>query len=212
MMKKLSKISYVTSALAHVLVLLFISRPETSEKIATSDESIDFIEAPRIEEQSTYSEKSTDEKPIKKPRVRAVYGVNKSNDSKVSSESSVSVKEGNTLNKQQDNLKLKDGEETLLNPVSAFSVSSLPKKVKEVKANYPSEARVKGVEGDVIVELLIDKQGKVRSARVIKSPSPLLDEPARSALLQYEFSPALKGGEPVAVKIKYTYTFELSGS
>jgi len=72
-----------------------------------------------------------------------------------------------------------------------------PKPIKITRPQYPQEAFVKKVEGTVIVEILIDASGRVVRARILKS-IPLLDASALQTVYQWIFSPAIKGGRPVA--------------
>ena len=62
--------------------------------------------------------------------------------------------------------------------------------------------------GTVIVEATIDTDGRVRSARVLRS-IPLLDEAALDAVRQWEYTPTLLNGTPVAVIMTVTVTFQL---
>lgn len=94
-------------------------------------------------------------------------------------------------------------------PVGWGEVTRFPKVAKEVKASYPAEAKKAGVDGAVVLDVLIDRSGKVRDVRVISGPGFGLNESAIEALKQFEFQPAQKGSESVAVKIRYTYRFKL---
>lgn len=69
--------------------------------------------------------------------------------------------------------------------------------IQRTKPVYPQEAFVKKIEGVVEVEFLIDGQGDVVSARVIRSV-PMLDAAAIATVKQWKFRPAMKGGRPVA--------------
>jgi TonB family protein len=71
-----------------------------------------------------------------------------------------------------------------------------PKLVRGTKPQYPQEAFVKKVEGVVTVEFVIDTQGQVASARIIKS-IPMLDAAAIECIKQWLFTPAKRGGRPV---------------
>ncbi len=73
---------------------------------------------------------------------------------------------------------------------------SPPRQIKVTKPQYPQEAFVKKVEGTVVVEILIDSQGRVVRARVIQSV-PLLDAAALQCVYQWVFQPAVKRGRPV---------------
>jgi protein TonB len=72
-----------------------------------------------------------------------------------------------------------------------------PRLIKQTKPNYPQEAFIKKIEGTVIVEILIDSQGRVARARVLQSV-PLLDGAALQCVYQWVFQPAVKHGRPVA--------------
>lgn len=88
-------------------------------------------------------------------------------------------------------------------------VTRLPKVKKEVKALYPEEGKLARIDGPVVLEVLINKTGKVQSVKLIRGQGHGLDEAAIEALRGFEFQPAFKGNEPVAVKIHYTYRFKL---
>lgn len=72
-----------------------------------------------------------------------------------------------------------------------------PKPIKITRPQYPQEAFVKKIEGEVIVEILIDSTGAVVRARVIQS-IPALDAAAIQTVKEWRFSPAIKNGHPVA--------------
>jgi protein TonB len=71
-----------------------------------------------------------------------------------------------------------------------------PSLIKQTKPRYPQEAFVKKIEGRVLVEILIDAQGRVARARVIKSV-PLLDAAALQCVYEWIFRPAMQKGHPV---------------
>ncbi|MCR4375390.1 MAG: energy transducer TonB, partial [Acidobacteria bacterium] len=83
-----------------------------------------------------------------------------------------------------------------------------PKKIKDVRPVYPPEAQDARVTGIVILEILIDEEGMVSEARVIR-PVALLDEAARDAVLQWQFMPTLINGQPVPVIMTVTVNFTL---
>jgi protein TonB len=83
-----------------------------------------------------------------------------------------------------------------------------PTKTKDVKPVYPAEARAAGVQGVVIIEALIDEQGKVTAARILRSV-PGLDEAALDAVKGWVFTPTLKNGAPVPVNMTVTTRFAL---
>jgi protein TonB len=74
---------------------------------------------------------------------------------------------------------------------------SPPRQIKSARPQYPQEAFIKKIEGTVVVEILIDSQGRVARAKVIQSV-PLLDAAAVQCVYQWVFVPAVKHGRPVA--------------
>lgn len=102
-----------------------------------------------------------------------------------------------------------DGGGDSTTPVGFSEITRLPKVKREFKAQYPEEAKKAAVDGPVILEILIDREGKVRHVQVLSGPGHGLNESAVEALKKFEFQPAFKGEESVAVKIRYTYRFKL---
>ena len=60
----------------------------------------------------------------------------------------------------------------------------------------------------MIVEAIIDADGKVAAARVLRS-IPLLDEAALAAVKQWKFEPMLMNGAPTPVMMTVTVNFAL---
>ena len=87
--------------------------------------------------------------------------------------------------------------------------SQKPKIVKKVKPVYPGEAAANKIEGVVVMEATIDKNGKVTSARVTSAPNPLLDIAALEALKQWEYEPFLVNGNAMPVLFTVTMSFVL---
>lgn len=121
------------------------------------------------------------------------------------------TKQGNTLAKQADNEVLsKDDPNALPDTVEEFLVQKMPTLASEVRVEYPSEAKTKGVQGIVVLDLLIDDTGRVRDVRLIEGPGYGLNEAALSAVRDFRFHPATsQEGQPIAVRIRYGYRFIL---
>ena len=83
-----------------------------------------------------------------------------------------------------------------------------PTKVKDVRPEYPPLAQSAKVTGVVILETTIDANGRVRSAKVLRS-IPLLDQAALDAVYQWEFMPTLLNGVPTPVIMTVTVNFTL---
>jgi protein TonB len=83
-----------------------------------------------------------------------------------------------------------------------------PTKIVDVPPIYPPMAIAARVEGLVIIEAVIDTDGRVQSARVLRS-HPLLDTAALTAVGQWSYTPSLLNGMPVPVIMTVTVAFKL---
>lgn len=83
-----------------------------------------------------------------------------------------------------------------------------PTKIKDVVPFYPPQAQAAKVQGVVIIDATIDREGSVSDARVLKS-IPLLDEPALAAVRQWKFTPTIVNGVPVPVIMAVTVKFSI---
>ncbi len=90
------------------------------------------------------------------------------------------------------------------------TVDRPPKAARQVAMAYPADAKRKGIEGHVILSILIDEEGRVRQARVLESTPPgVFDDAALSAVRQWEFEPAGYQGKNVRVWARQTFRFAL---
>ncbi|WP_242346042.1 energy transducer TonB [Anaeromyxobacter terrae] len=88
-------------------------------------------------------------------------------------------------------------------------LSAQPRLLERPEIPYPPEARREGLEGQVVLLLRIDAEGRVAAARLLSAPGPALGEAARAAALRFRFTPPLLDGEAVETEIRFTYTFVL---
>lgn len=100
-------------------------------------------------------------------------------------------------------------EEEVLPQLGEFVyVEELPEAITKIPASYPDIAREAGVDGVVMVQALVGKDGKVKDTKVTKS-IPMLDAAAVSAVRQWVFKPALSNNKPVAVWVAVPVRFTL---
>jgi TonB family protein len=83
-----------------------------------------------------------------------------------------------------------------------------PVKVKDVAALYPPVAKSARVQGVVTLDVRVEPDGHVSNAQVIEGP-PLLQRAAFDAVKQWEFTPTILNGKPIAVLITVTLDFKL---
>ncbi len=84
-----------------------------------------------------------------------------------------------------------------------------PRKTREVKPVYPEIARKARIEGVVILEITVSKQGKVRDVKVLRGLAMGLTEAAVDAVKQWEYEPSTLNGRPVEVLVTVTVRFNL---
>jgi protein TonB len=85
---------------------------------------------------------------------------------------------------------------------------STPSRIAYVPPEYPQNARSAKVQGIVVLETEIDRDGRVCSARVLRS-IPLLDHSAIDAVLRWRFTPAKVNDVAVPVVMTLTVNFTL---
>ena len=78
-----------------------------------------------------------------------------------------------------------------------------------VRPNYPLLARQMKVQGSVILQALIGRDGIIQNLRVVSGPH-ILASAAQDAVRQWHFKPHLEGSEPVETEAKITVNFTIS--
>ena len=84
---------------------------------------------------------------------------------------------------------------------------TFPQIVKEQKPQYTQATLKAGISGSVEMEVVVDVDGGVSAARVIKTLHPELDEQALNAVKEWKFSPGVMNGKPVPVLVMIEMTF-----
>jgi TonB family protein len=80
---------------------------------------------------------------------------------------------------------------------------------RPVRPGYPLLARQMKVQGSVILQALIGKDGIIQDLRVISGP-PILATAAQTAVKQWHFKPHFQGGDAVETQAKITVNFTIS--
>ncbi len=82
------------------------------------------------------------------------------------------------------------------------------KLITSVPPQYPPLAKNQHVSGNVLVDALIDPNGKVTTMKVVSGPT-LLHQAAMDALKQWKYQPATLDGKPVSMHLTVTLQFRL---
>jgi periplasmic protein TonB len=94
-------------------------------------------------------------------------------------------------------------------PVRVGGEVKAPALLERVEPEYPPLAVRAQVQGVVILEAVVDRQGGIEDVRVLRS-IPLLDGAAIAAVRQWRYSPLLLNGKPERFVLTVTLNFSLS--
>jgi TonB family protein len=95
------------------------------------------------------------------------------------------------------------------NPFAEEGVTSPARLVGAMSPVYPPEARANEVEADVALILVVSASGTVLDARVVKPAGFGFDDAALKAVRAARFTPALRNGRGVAVRMRWAVSFRL---
>ncbi len=92
-------------------------------------------------------------------------------------------------------------------PAAPEDALTPPIRIQRVTPTYPAAARAAQIAGNVVLLVTVAADGTVSDATVLSSVHRSLNEPARTAVRQYRYKPALRNGVPEPGKIKETVSF-----
>ena len=84
-----------------------------------------------------------------------------------------------------------------------------PRLLKETRADYTEEARQRGLSGEVLLEIVVRRDGHVGDVRILQGLGSGLNERAVQAVRQWRFAPAQRRGVPVDVIVEVAVEFRL---
>jgi len=84
-----------------------------------------------------------------------------------------------------------------------------PRLLREVRADYTDEARRRGVTGEVVLEIVVRRDGSVGDVRILQGLGGGLNDRAVQAVRQWRFAPAQRLGAPVDVIVEVAVEFKL---
>lgn len=90
----------------------------------------------------------------------------------------------------------------LAQPVAAFEATKMPMPQGRCFGKYTEEAKAAGIEGTVVLDLIVGEDGRVREVQVVEGLTHGLTEAATKALRECRFSPGEKDGKLVPVRIR----------
>ena len=84
-----------------------------------------------------------------------------------------------------------------------------PAVIDRTMPRYPMEARIKGIEGPVVIRAIIRRDGTVDDPQILRDLPEGLGEAAARAVRRWRFRPATYQGEPIDVYYTVTVNFRL---
>lgn len=82
--------------------------------------------------------------------------------------------------------------------------------IAPIRPVYPMIAKAAGVEGSVVVEAVISRDGRIERLHVVSGP-PMLQNAAMDAIREARYQPYRLNGEPTEVETRITVNFRMRG-
>ena len=80
----------------------------------------------------------------------------------------------------------------------------------KARQKYPAVAAENGVQGRVIVNFIVEKDGSISNVQVVRSVDPALDREAVNTVKRMpKWNPGMNNGQPARVKFTLPVTFKL---
>ncbi len=74
---------------------------------------------------------------------------------------------------------------------------------------YPDIAKDAGIQGSVVVRVLVDKNGRYKKHKIIKKVHPILADAVEKNVNKLKFTPAVQGGKPIPFWVNIPFKFKL---
>jgi TonB family protein len=95
-------------------------------------------------------------------------------------------------------------------PGKYMCIERPPEVIMTSVPEYPDLAKRIGLDGSVTINVLVDKEGKVKKVLLMKSTDDVFIQPALDAAKKWVFTPAIMNGKPVPVWVAIPFRFRLS--
>ena len=105
-----------------------------------------------------------------------------------------------------DDVDLEEEEEEI---VEIWRVEKHPVPVNNPSPKYPEIARKAGITGNVVVQVLVNKKGKVEAVEILQG-NEVFHEAATTAAWKWTFTPAIQNDKPVKVWVALPFRFQLN--
>jgi TonB family protein len=109
---------------------------------------------------------------------------------------------------QESNLGPPAGAKLIAEPVSLASSAAASLLVLQTLPEYPQEAKISGVQGTVLIDIVVGKDGAVQTAKVVNGPDDLR-EASLIAIRKWKYQPFPLLGLPLAFQAQVPIIFSL---
>jgi protein TonB len=98
--------------------------------------------------------------------------------------------------------------------IEVFDINTLDQKPTprvQIQPQYPFEMRRAGIEGEVVIEFIVDTNGDVRNPFIVRSTQREFETAAIQAVSKWKFRPGKKGGRVVNTgRVQQLITFSIN--
>jgi TonB family protein len=133
------------------------------------------------------------------PQTQPVFGVTMES---TSTGGTTTAKVGNSTAPQPGGTTSDGGPAKQLAPAAAAEVTRMPLPQGACSGKYTDDARAAGIEGTVVLDLVVDETGRAREITVVSGLDHGLTEAAVAALKACRFSPGERSGQRVPVRVR----------
>lgn len=96
-------------------------------------------------------------------------------------------------------------------PAAKLNYDQPPELIHRIQAIYPYNMRVLEGKGEVVLDLVVDAQGRVEDVWSVESTNPWLERAAITAVEQWRFAPARLAGGAVPAYVRQLMVFKVPG-
>jgi periplasmic protein TonB len=89
------------------------------------------------------------------------------------------------------------------------SLDAAPKARFQISPSYPYALKSAGISGEVVVEFVVDEQGRVRDPRIVSASHHEFESPSLSAVSKWRFEPGMRKNVPVRFMMRVPLSFNV---
>lgn len=194
------------------LILAFQADFSTEESFRVQmeeQETVDMKQVQQTQQQEEPPPPPQPPTPVEVPNNQVIKQENMNFDASLDLDESLDTRQQPTTPSEEDEEETEEVEDEIFvaveeSPELIGGMASLQEDVE-----YPKFAKKAGVQGRVIVQFVVDKEGNVQDPTVIRGVHDLLNKEAVRVVRNQKFKPGRQRGQPVKVQMSLPVTFKL---